>query len=155
MKVHFIEFDGRSFPLVEADGGQFFVAVRPLCDAIGVRWVGQERKLHRGDWYKSAALQVHSLDAHSPTICIPAIRLFGWFRSFYQGCAKDRDAQQNTARYAAEFIDALEAYLMSVRHGAENTARSPVDENEWRFDAIEGRLDRIEKAVKQMKGGAQ
>lgn len=151
MKVHFIEFEGRSFPLVEADDGQFYVSVRPICDAIGVRWVGQHRKLYRGDCYRSASFRLASLNALEPTVCIPAMRVFGWLRSFYQGRAKDPETQQNAARYFSEFVDVLDEFIKQMRTGAPPET-APVNEKDWRIEAIEARLDKIERRLRRGEG---
>lgn len=151
MKVFYLLFEGEKFPLVQTDDGQLYVPLKPICAAIGARWAAQERKMHRGDTYKSTLIHVRALDAHDPTPVIPAIRLFGWLRSFHNGLAKDPVAQEKNAKFQDGFVDAIATFMLENRPiGAQQD--EGVDDKDWRFAAIEARLDRVERRLKRNAG---
>lgn len=155
MKTFFVPFEGQDFPLVQTDDGRFYVPLKPICAAIGASWAGQEKKMYRGDAYKCVKLNVRALDQGAPTHAIPAIRLFGWLRSFYQGLAKSPESQALNAKFADQFVEAVESaiterYLAGAIGSPENT--DDIDDRDWRFSAIEARLDRVEKAMKRRSG---
>lgn len=152
MKTFFVPFEGQDFPIVQTEDGRFYVPMKPICDAIGARWATQERKMWRGDAYKSTRMHVRALDARDEILVIPAIRLFGWLRSFHNGLAKDPISQENCARFQDAFVDAVEVLVIA---GAPAIAEAPdaIDDKEWRFGAIEARLDKIERRL--TRGGGE
>ena len=153
MKVFLVPFEGAEFPLIADDDGRFYVPVKPICDAIGANWAVQAHKLHRGDNYKSKVMTIRALDARDDVIVLPIMRLFGWLRSFHNGLAKYPEAQIACAAFQDRFVDLIGDYEEGLRPDL-STVTEPLDDRDWRFAAIEARLDRLERAAKR-RGGDQ
>lgn len=148
MKTHFLPFEGREFPLVEDDDGRFYVPARPICEAIGARWATQANKLYRGDTYRSRSMTIRELDSRDETIVVPVFRLFGFLRSFHNGLAKNSEGQALNDAFQDKFVELVADYVLGRRPDIEEV-KTPLDDRDWRFAAIEARLDRLERRVRR------
>jgi hypothetical protein len=74
------EFDGDKIDVIEY-GGQFFVPMKPICEAIGLDWAAQYRLIKR-DPVLATVIVVTTITATDgkayPTVCLPIDYLNGW-----------------------------------------------------------------------------
>jgi hypothetical protein len=74
------EFDGDKIDVIEY-GGQFFVPMKPICEAIGLDWAAQYRLIKR-DPVLASTIVVTTIVApdgcERPTVCLPIDYLNGW-----------------------------------------------------------------------------
>ena len=79
--THIVPFKGDAITLIE-EAGEPFVAIKPICERLGLQWEAQRRRLTAdpGRWAPSIRM-VPSPGGAQETTCLPARKLFGWLAS--------------------------------------------------------------------------
>ena len=81
MKTELIQFHGHDVVTVARDDGKIFVAIRPICDAIGLEWSAQFRRIQRDEVLSSVVAMMATTAADNKTyetLCLPLDMLNGW-----------------------------------------------------------------------------
>lgn len=73
-----INFNGTQLLTAQTDNG-IFVAVSPICDAIGINWRSQRQKIAKmGDRLRAVSIVLPSNGGPQTHLCIPLKKLNGW-----------------------------------------------------------------------------
>lgn len=101
-----VPFYGETLYLVEHHGEPFTPA-KPICEAIGLEWSGQYKKLtdnpqRWGAW----VITCPTAGGEQQTLCLPVRRLSGWLSSISAPRVKD-EIREKLIAYQAECDDAL------------------------------------------------
>lgn len=74
-----VDFHGQPLTVI-TDGDQHLVAMKPICDNIGLSWRGQNERILRDDVLKEGArvIRVPSVGGEQDTLCLPLDLLNGW-----------------------------------------------------------------------------
>lgn len=125
---------------VRGPDGEGYTVVRRMCEAMGVDFAGQRRKLRSADW--SGVEMISTPDErgrNQPHFCIPIRRVHMWF------------ANMNARKVAPErrpmierFQDEAAEVLWQWKSGGQTAAIVPVDE---RLVALERRFERKFEAL--------
>lgn len=109
MQTHLIPFRGDSIAAFERDG-QLFVAIRPICDRLGITWAPQFSKLKAepARWGVTM-IETPSAGGAQQTVCLPKAKLFGWLNSIHPGKVAEK-ARPALRRYQAECDAVLDAW---------------------------------------------
>ena len=163
-----VDFHGQALLVTRIDGKPA-VALRPVCDALGLDWQAQLRRIKRHPVLAKgvAVTAIPSQGGPQQTICLPLDMLNGWLfgvsaarvkpelrerliqyqRECFDVLASHFGAGQSTSLPASaelqEQLQRLRAQLAA--HGADYLARHPRAAQVLRYHAIEG-LSHIEKA---------
>lgn len=76
----FLEFNGTNIYFIAADG-QFWVALKPICEALGVNWNRQYQNLKNNDFLKAvyAQQQMQAPDNQLRNyVALPEFYVYGW-----------------------------------------------------------------------------
>lgn len=100
--AHLVPFHGDKLNVIENEGRPF-VAVRPICERLGLKWAAQFVKL------KSEARRwcVSIIETHDASnriqemVCIPAEKVFGWLMSIQPSKVAEK-VRPVLERYQAE-----------------------------------------------------
>lgn len=105
--TYMIPFGADSITAFERDD-QLFVAVRPLCDRLGINFASQTAKLNADHRRYSVAMIA---TPHSPQamLCLPKGKLFGWLNSIHPSKVSEK-ARPALLRYQAECDAVLDAW---------------------------------------------
>lgn len=106
-----VKFQEHDLITVE-DGGMVFVALLPICKAIGIAWTGQNDRIKRHPVLKSTIRMIRmvALDGKTrPFSCLPLDMLNGWLFSIDASRVKD-NIRGKLISYQAECFKALSDY---------------------------------------------
>ena len=81
MKTELIQFHGHDVVTIVHDNGKIYVAIKPICDAIGLEWSAQFRRIQRDVVLTSvvAMMAITAADKKTyETLCLPLGMLNGW-----------------------------------------------------------------------------
>jgi hypothetical protein len=95
------------------ENGEKRVAVKPICDALGVAWEVQFRKLNSDPKFLSTITLMVTVGADGrqrEMVTIPMKKVFGWLYSINAGNVKP-EAREALLKYQEECNDALYNYF--------------------------------------------
>lgn len=74
-----VDFHGQTLTVI-TEGDQHLVAMKPICDNIGLSWKGQHDRIHRDDVLKEGirVIRIPSAGGEQDTLCLPLDLLNGW-----------------------------------------------------------------------------
>jgi P22_AR N-terminal domain len=77
--IQTVPFHGLSLSAVMVNGAPF-VAIRPICEALGLDWSSQRKRINRDPELKQGAvvMTTPSTGGTQKTVCLPLDRLNGW-----------------------------------------------------------------------------
>lgn len=108
-----VNFHGASL-LVTTINGQPHVAVRPICDAIGVDWKAQYQRIHRHPVLSSTVVITTTTDAadgkNRSMVMLPIDRLNGWLFGLNADRVKP-ELRERVIQYQRECFDALASHF--------------------------------------------
>ena len=102
--------------IVMIENGDKYIAVKPICDLLGVAWEPQFRKLKSDPKFSSVItlrVTTGSDGKQYEMITIPFKKVFGWLYSINANNVKE-ESRENLMRYQEECNDALYNYF--ARH---------------------------------------
>jgi hypothetical protein len=76
----FLEFNGKSIHFLAADGA-FWIAIKPICEALGVDYSNEIKKIDESDFlteYSSEHTIVSADGIPQKMLCLPEWIIFGW-----------------------------------------------------------------------------
>lgn len=79
-----IEFYGDAILAVETDDGEHLVAVKPICERLGLDWSAQLKKLKSAsDRWGVAVIAIPSASGVQETTCLPVSKIAGWLATIH------------------------------------------------------------------------
>lgn len=107
--THIVPFKGESIMLIE-DDGEPFVAIKPICERLGLAWQPQHRRLTADPTRWGITIRtIPSAGGAQETTCLPARKLFGWLASISPAKVRP-EARDALETYQRECDDALWRY---------------------------------------------
>ena len=100
--------NGIEISSVEKDG-EFFVPVKPICQAIGIEFPPQFSKIKENPIFGSTITEIVTVGADNRTremACIPERFVYGWLASIKPGKVSP-EARENVIRYQTECYEIL------------------------------------------------
>ncbi|WP_341669039.1 phage antirepressor N-terminal domain-containing protein [Alcaligenes sp. SDU_A2] len=106
-----VDFHGNPLTVVTAADGQRLVAMRPICEAIGVQWEAQLKRIKRDPVLSEAMsiMDIPSLGGEQSTVCLPLEYLNGWLFGISTSRVKP-EIRQRLEDYQRECYQVLNAY---------------------------------------------
>ena len=106
----FLEFNGKSIHFLSVDG-EYWIALKPICEALGIHWNKQHEKLQNGDDIYGELSTDRDMVAADRKIrkmtSLPERFIYGWIFSIpFSGSMSD-EAKQNLKAYKIECCDIL------------------------------------------------
>ena len=102
-----VSFHGDTLYLIEHNHEPYTPA-RPICDALGLSWSTQVKKLKASRW-RSVLIDTPSEGGMQKTLCLPLRKLPGWLMSISPAKVKP-EVRQKLERYQDECDDVLWRY---------------------------------------------
>lgn len=99
-----VPFKGDKLPMVEV-AGQAYVACKPICDALGVSWSRQRKKLVANETRFCVALMAMQMpedDQSREHMFIPIQRVFGWLMAIHPTKVADEATREKLTAYQQE-----------------------------------------------------
>ena len=107
-----VEFHGTPLTVITTEAGQRFVAMRPICDAIGLQWEAQLKRIRRTEVLNSTMSMMDMVAADGKArqlLCLPLDYLNGWLFGIEVNRAKP-EIRERLKEYQRECYQALYAY---------------------------------------------
>lgn len=110
-KIITVEFRNDTLFAIERDDGMF-VAVKPICDSLGIEWRKQQERLRR-DPILSEGITMVVIPSHGgpqETTCLRLDLVNGWLFTIDESRVKDEETRQKVLTYKRE------CYAVLFRH---------------------------------------
>ena len=130
----FLEFNGKKITLVNADG-QFFIALKPICEALKVDYNRQFKNLKEDKILSQLCAIQHTVAGDKKQremVCLPEKYIYGWLFSI-------NSESEILATYKLECYNVLynHFHLKQAARETELISRTQIDE---KIQALEGKL---------------
>lgn len=106
----FLEFNGKLIHFLSVDG-EYWIALKPICDALGVQWNSQHVKLQNGDDIYGELSRDHEMVAADKKlrkmVSLPERFVYGWIFSIPFNNTMSDETKQNLKAYKLECCDIL------------------------------------------------
>lgn len=113
MKTELIQFHGHDVVTIAHGNGKIFVAIKPICDAIGLEWSAQFRRVQR-DLVLGSTIAMMAIVAEDgklrEMLCLPLNMLNGWLFGVDAKRVKP-ELQETVIAYQRECYDVLDAHF--------------------------------------------
>lgn len=127
-----IDFHSDRIFLLEQDG-EPFVPMKPICDALGLDWKSQHRKLTSGDRdWRCGHMTIPSAGGPQEMLCLPLMLLPAWLFSVSPARVKP-ELKDKLIAYQAECADVLWRHFMGEKQ------------------AVQSELEHIRKAAERLR----
>ena len=106
-----VDFHGHALTVITGPAGEQLVAMKPICEAIGLDWDGQRQRIKRHKVLSRGAVMITAPSASGDQehTCLPLKMLNGWL--FSVDAARVRPEIRDTLiQYQSECFDVLAAY---------------------------------------------
>lgn len=107
-----VDFHGNPLTVVTASDGQRLVAMRPICEAIGLDWVSQHKRIGRDSVLAATMVIMTTVAADGKEreqVCLPLEYLNGWLFGISTSRVKP-EIRQRLEDYQRECYQVLNAY---------------------------------------------
>lgn len=106
----FLEFNGKSIQFLSVDG-EYWIALKPICDALGILWRHQHTRLQNGEDIYGELSRDHGMVAADLKVrnmtSLPEKFIYGWIFSIpFSGTMSD-ETKQNLKIYKKECCNLL------------------------------------------------
>lgn len=103
-----VEFHGDALWATRQDG-EVFVAVKPVCEAMGIGWGGQRQRIQRDAVLSEGASMIHapSRGGIQEALCLPLRLLNGWLFGIDEQRVKRAEVREKIVRYKRECYEVL------------------------------------------------
>jgi hypothetical protein len=106
----FLEFNGKTIYFISVDG-QFWIALKPICEALGVDWKNQHGKLQNGTDIFGQLSSERGIVAADNRIrkmtCLEERYVYGWLFSIQFSNTMSAETRINLSKYKIECCDIL------------------------------------------------
>lgn len=112
MKTEMIIFHGAQIPCAQDENGDVFVAIKPICVAIGIDFKAQKERIKKDEVLSGVGgiYPLPSVSGEQDTFCIPLKYLSGWLFSIPTNSVKE-DARDVLLAYKRECYNVLHAHF--------------------------------------------
>jgi hypothetical protein len=119
-KIITVDFRSDTLFAVERDDG-VFVAVKPICDALGLVWRKQQERLRRDPVLSEGITMtvIPSPGGAQETTCLRLDLVNGWLFTIDESRVPDEDTRQKVIAYKRECYAVLFQHFYGKRHPAE------------------------------------
>jgi hypothetical protein len=158
----FLEFNGKSIHFLAVDG-EYWIALKPICEALGIHWKKQHEKLQNGeDIYGELSTDRGMVAADGKLrnmTSLPEKFVYGWIFSIpFSGSMSD-EAKQNLKAYKIECCELLYDHFHGAIVGRTDLLSQKV-KVQLEIDACMNTLDpdvalRLERAESQKRSIAR
>lgn len=137
---------------VKSDDGSILVPVKPICEAIGVRFDTQYEKLQKHPILSSVIPLRGTTGADGKTyemVCLPLEYVYGWIFTINPKNVSE-DARDNVIRYQKKCYEVLYAYF----HGKSQRQQDLLDAERQavaRLTALEEQIAESDSRIKELK----
>jgi hypothetical protein len=121
------------------EGGQVWVALKPMCDTLGINYMAQMRKLNRRSWAGLAQRATPSAGGVQQTTVITSETVPMWLATIDENRVAE-EARRRLIAYQREAKHALDAYF---------NKREIVAPAVNQFDVLRAAIDQIEAAQRE------
>lgn len=106
-----VDFHGYALTVITGPTGERLVAMKPICEAIGLGWKGQHERIYRDDVLKEGVrvIRIPSAGGEQDTLCLPLDLINGWLFGIDVGRCKE-EIRPTLIQYKRECYAALAAY---------------------------------------------
>ncbi|WKN21479.1 phage antirepressor N-terminal domain-containing protein [Azotobacter vinelandii] len=107
-----VDFHGRPLTVITDPAGEHLVAMKPICEAIGLQWEAQRKRIQRHEVLKSVASVMEATAADGKRyeyICLPLNYLNGWLFGVDASRVKP-EIRERLIQYQRECFGVLAAY---------------------------------------------
>ncbi|GAB3471937.1 phage antirepressor N-terminal domain-containing protein [Azotobacter salinestris] len=106
-----VSFHGHDLTVITTPAGEHLVAMKPICEAIGLSWRGQNERIQRHEVLKEGmrVIRTPSTGGEQETICLPLDYLNGWLFGVDASRVKP-EIRERLVQYQRECFAALAAY---------------------------------------------
>lgn len=120
-----VNFRNDTLFAVEADG-DVFIALKPISDAIGLKWHGQYERIHRDGVLSEGirVIRIPSPGGPQETVCLLLQRVHGWLLTIDDSRIKDAAVREKIMTYKRECYDVLFQHF----YGRRNSPRDETHE---------------------------
>lgn len=111
-----IPFHNQSIPAYQNEDGEAYVALKPICENIGIDFNGQYQRLKRAEW--ATMCMTHTVGADGKTRDMTAIdrqTFTMWLATIDTPRIKDEDAKRLVVLYQREAAKVLEQHFFGKR----------------------------------------
>lgn len=108
-KIYQIPFHGNQITLIGFNG-QPYIAVKPICEHLGIKWQGQLARIHKSvDIWQPIMLVVPINGKNTDLHCLPKSKLFAWLMTIQPG-RTTADIEIVLNHYQRECDDLIDAF---------------------------------------------
>jgi hypothetical protein len=107
-----VNFHGHPLTVITGPNGEHLVAMKPICEAIGLQWEAQRKRIQRHDVLKSVASVMEATAADGKRYeytCLPLDYLNGWLFGVESSRVKP-EIRERLIQYQRECFAVLAAY---------------------------------------------
>lgn len=107
-----VSFHGQPLSVIPQDN-QLYVAIKPICENIGLPWEGQRQRIKRDEVLNSTASMIQAVASDGKNrklVCLPVGYLNGWLFGIETNRIKDESVRQRVLEYQRECYQALFSY---------------------------------------------
>ncbi|WP_061289638.1 phage antirepressor N-terminal domain-containing protein [Azotobacter vinelandii] len=106
-----VSFQGHDLTVITTDSGERFVAMKPVCEAIGLAWNGQYERIKRHEVLKEGirVIRTPSTSGIQEFVCLPLDYLNGWLFGVDASRVKP-EIRERLIQYQRECFGVLAAY---------------------------------------------
>ncbi|SER21072.1 BRO family, N-terminal domain [Azotobacter beijerinckii] len=108
-----VDFHGQSLTVLTSATGEHLVAMKPICEAIGLQWEAQLKRIKRHPVLSICMsimdIQIPGDDQHRELVCLPLDYLNGWLFGVDASRVKP-EIRERLVQYQRECFAALAAY---------------------------------------------
>jgi hypothetical protein len=99
-------------------GGNTFVALKPIVDALGLDWEGQRQRIHRDPILSEATFitKVPSAKGSQDTLCLVLDYLNGWLFKINSGRIKNEELREKVQAFQRECYRVLNRHFCGDTH---------------------------------------
>lgn len=127
-----VDFHGTPLTVITTPEGERLVAMKPICEAIGLQWEAQYKRIQRDDVLSTSIfimkMQMLGDDQHREITCLPLDYLNGWLFGIDTNRCR-AEIRPRLIEYKRECYQALAAYWMDskpARHALKGNAPTDV-----------------------------
>lgn len=147
MKNEIVQFYGQSLVTARSDDGKEFVAMKPLCDNLGLDWSAQRQRIVRDEVLSSTMVIITTVandGKNRDMLMIPTEYLNGWLFGIDLGKVKDDATKERILVYKRE------CYRVLHEHWSRKSGGASLEE---RVRGLEVVMEQLAKSIATLSQG--
>lgn len=152
----FLEFNGKVIYFIAADG-KYWIALKPICEALGISWKYQHEKLQKDTDIFGQLSREHGIVAADNRLrkmtCLQERYIYDWIFTIQLTSQMNQETQQNLSKYKIKCCDILFEHFQGMITQREQILKTKtLDELE--IESLELELEESEqyKRILQLRG---